>query len=183
VYKIIEKFKNKKMASTLTSIVAAKKLSSIKKNYKLVTESNETQNSPETERKLKEKIEKDVNRREKQKQKREDLHQERDHEREKLRTKIRDKYGLNKDEPDNQPGDIEKNKMARTFSIKKKESKKLKEKDFYKYNKAMPSERGKKIEREIDDSGKGATFATMSETLARKADEDNEKKKGDCIIS
>lgn len=168
------------MASTLTSIVAANKLSSIKKNYKLATESNEAQNSPETERKLKEKIEKDVHRREKQKQKRQDLHEERDHEREKLRTKIRDKYGLNKDEPDN--SDIEKNKKTRTFSIKKKESKKLKEKDFYKYNKAMPSERGKKIERE-DDIGKGATFATMSETLARKADEDNEKKKGDCVIS
>ena len=159
------------MTDTLTGIIAKQKLASIKKNYRVSVKGEEA--SPESKRKLEEKIEKDINKREKEKQKREEMHQERDRQREKLRSKIKEKYGLDKDENVTETRDKKKSK---------KKSKKLKEKDFYKYNKAMPDEKGKKKEHKEDelDSGKGAALVSVSTHLAEK----NEKTdKNECVIS
>ena len=159
------------MTDTLTGIIAKQKLASIKKNYRVSVKGEEA--SPESKRKLEEKIEKDINKREKEKQKREEMHQERDRQREKLRSKIKEKYGLDKNENVTETRDKKKSK---------KKSKKLKEKDFYKYNKAMPDEKGKKKEHKEDelDSGKGAALVSVSTRLAEK----NEKTdKNECVIS
>ena len=160
------------MTDTLTGIIAKQKLASIKKNYKISAKGEEA--SPESKRKLEEKIEKDINKREKEKQKREEMHQERDRQREKLRSKIKEKYGLEKSENATETRNNKKKS--------KKKSKKLKEKDFYKYNKAMPDEKGKKKEHKEDelDSGKGAALSSVSTRLA----EQNEKgDKSDCVLS
>lgn len=160
------------MTDTLTGIIAKQKLASIKKNYRVSVKGEEA--SPESKRKLEEKIEKDVNKREKEKQKREEMHQKRERQREKLRSKVKEKYGLDKNENTMETRDNKKKS--------KKKSRKLKEKDFYKYNKAMPDEKGKKKEHKEDelDSGKGAALASVSTHLAEK----NEKAdKNECVIS
>ena len=150
--------------ATFTNIVAAKKLASIKKNYKL-TEKSERQNSPEAQRKLEKKIEKDVRKREKETQKREDLHEKRTIEREKFRSQIRDKYQIGGESKD-------------ATSVKKSK-KELKEKDFHKYNKSVNKEKGKDTRfKKVEDTGRTSTFSRTTNQLAGK-----DKDKSDCVIS
>lgn len=159
------------MASTFTDIVAAKKLASIKKAYKLNT-ANETEDlSPEEEKKLQEKIEKDANKRQKQKEKRQDQYEEREKQREKLRSRIRAKYEL---------GSEEEQKIGKKKNKKKGD---LREKDFYKYNKAMPDTIDKdKKDVNTRNEGESLKFSSMTQELANKKS-DNKKDKEDCTIS
>ena len=159
------------MASTFTDIVAAKKLASIKKAYKLNTTDKDEELSPEEERKLQEKIEKDENKRQKQKEKRQDQYEEREKEREKLRSRIRAKYEL---------GTEEEQKIGKKKNKKKGD---LREKDFYKYNKAMPDTKDKN-NKEVDTTKEGESlkFSSMTQELANKKS-DTKKDKEDCRIS
>ena len=154
------------MAASFTKIVADQKLAAIKKTMRT---NPDVDDSPEAQEKLKKRIEKEEKKQEKLKVKREESHRERTRQREKLRSTIRDKYQLSGSEKTETDGGKKDGKQ-----------KKLKEKDFYKYNKAMPSERGKKIERqEPEDKGIAASFATVAKIKAEKAEQDKEK----CIIS
>eukprot|EP00111_Clytia_hemisphaerica_P018953 TCONS_00056047-protein len=160
------------MASTFTDIVAAKKLASIKKAYKLPDGGDSDELTLEEQRKLDRKVEKESEKRLKQKEKREEQYSDREREREKLRSRIRAKY------------DIGTEKEQEIGKKKNKKKGDLKEKDFYKYNKAMSETSSKKQEKSELESTRGESmkFSSNMENLADHQ-EGKGKDKTDCIIS
>jgi len=158
---------------SMASIVAAKKMTSLKQRCKMKGIDPES-DSPETERKVKERMEKDLRKREAEKAKRGEKYEEREKQREKLRSRVRDKYNIPDPANSSKGGTTEKSKKS-----EKHQKKDLREKDFYKYNKALPDERGKKLDTEPEQSV-GHNFATMSKQLAEQTPEKSEK---DCVIS
>ena len=159
------------MASTFTDIVAAKKLASIKKAYKLSDGGDSDELTLEEQRKLDKKIEKDHEKRLKQKEKREEQYSEREREREKLRSRLRAKY------------DIGTEKEQEIGKKKNKKKGDLREKDFYKYNKAMPdankTKDGKEKSELENTKGESLKFSSNTQDLVDKQGKD----KTDCVIS
>ena len=157
------------MATSFTDIVAAKKLASIKKAYKL-SEKDEEELSPEEKSKLERKVEKDQEKQLKKKEKREEQYSDREKEREKLRSRIRAKYDLGTEE------------QQETGKNKNKKKGELREKDFYKYNKAKPDAMPKDSRRGTDetDNSKTMTFSSKTQELV---DKKSKKSKEDCVIS
>ena len=157
------------MASKFTDIIAAKKLASIKKTYK-ISEKDEEELSLEEKKRLEKKVEKNQEKQLKQKEKREEQYSEREREREKLRSRLRAKYDL---------GTEEQQEIGKKKNKKKGE---LREKDFYKYNKAKPDA---VIVDETDNSStnksgdKSANFSSKTQELVDK----KSKGKDECTIS
>ena len=159
------------MASTFTDIVAAKKLASIKKAYKLPDGGDSDELTLEEQRKLDRKLEKETEKRLKQKEKREEQYSEREREREKLRSRIRAKY------------DIGTEKEQEIGKKKNKKKGDLREKDFYKYNKAMPDANKKQDGSELESTkSESLKFSSNMQNLADKQ-EGKGKDKTDCVIS
>ena len=159
------------MASKFTDIVAAKKLASIKKAYKL-SEKDEEELSPDEKKKLEKKVEKDQEKQLKKKEKREEQYSDREREREKLRSRLRAKYDL---------GTEEQQEIGKKKNKKKGE---LREKDFYKYNKAKPDSAAEKSTIDETDNPtkngeKSMKFSSQTQELADKKG----KGKDDCTIS
>lgn len=159
------------MASKLTDIIAAKKLASIKKAYK-ISEKDEEELSPEERERLERKVEKTQNKQLKQKEKREEQYSEREREREKLRSRLRAKYDL---------GTEEQQEIGKKKNKKKGE---LREKDFYKYNKAKPDAVISVDETDNPSNSKNGTdksvnFSSKTQELVDK----KAKGKDDCTIS